>query len=134
VAACVWEKQGMKMGAIFWEVAIEIDPAAKASSEKMAVLYNEGMLADQWRRNGLADVVETRLDIQMEFTSFDEYWTPQLAGVGPTGAYMNDLSPEHKELLRVGLMKRHLGDRADGPFTLPARAFAVRGTVPSQRR
>jgi len=47
VAACVWEKEGMKMGAIFWEVAIKVDPAAQGSAEKMAVLYNEGMLSDQ---------------------------------------------------------------------------------------
>jgi len=79
----------------------------------------------------LTNVVETPIDIQMEYKSFDEYWKPQLAGVGPTGAYMNELSPEHKDKLRLALMKRHLGDRADGPYTLPARAFAVRGGVPS---
>lgn len=131
VAACVWEKEGMKMGAIFWEVAIKVDPAAKASAEKMAVLYSAGMLSDQWRRNGLTNIVETPIDIQMEYKSFNEYWKPQLAGVGPTGAYMNELSPEHKERLRLALMERHLEGRPDGPYILPARAFAVRGTVPS---
>ena len=54
----------------------------------------------------MTNVVETPIDIQMEYKSFDEYWKPQLAGVGPTGAYMNELSPEHKDKLRLALMKR----------------------------
>ena len=131
VAACVWDKEGMKMGAMFWEVAIKLDPAANASAERSAVLYHEGKLTEQWKNNGLTDVVEMPIDILMEYKSFEEYWKPQLAGVGPTGAYMDKLPAEQIEKLRIALKKRHLGDRADGPYSLPARALAVRGTVPS---
>ena len=129
VAACVWDRAGMKMGSLFWEAAIELDPTADASSERSAVLYHEGKLTEQWRENGLTDVVETPIDIHMDYKSFDEYWKPQLAGVGPTGAYMDKLSGEQIEKLRVVLKKKHLGDQVDGPYSLPARALAVRGTV-----
>jgi hypothetical protein len=40
------------------------------------------------------------------------------------------LSPEGRDALREALRTRFLPGGEDGPFTLGARAWAVRGTVP----
>ena len=119
------------MSATYWEEAIKLDPAAEASAEKLATLYQEGQLAEQWRKHGFKDVVETPITIQMEFKSFDDYWNPLLTGTGPAGVYTVELPAQQREHLRSALKKRHLGDRADGPYALPAKSLAVRGVVPS---
>ena len=68
----------------------------------------------------------------MVFESFDAYWRPFLGGQGPAGAYVAGLSEPGRAALRLRLRKRLLGEGADGPITLQARAWAVRGTVPSR--
>ena len=40
------------------------------------------------------------------------------------------LPAAQRETLRLRLRQRLLADKPDGPFTLNARAWAVRGTVP----
>ncbi len=129
-AACVWHREGHVMSAIYWEEAIKLDPAAEASAEKLSTPYYEGKLTDQWRKQGLKDVVEIPITIQMEFKSFDDYWNPLLTGTGPAGVYTVELPEDKREKLRLALKKRHLENRADGAYSLPARALAVRGTVP----
>lgn len=41
-----------------------------------------------------------------------------------------EVSTAQREALREALRRRLLGDRPDGPFSLRAGAWAVRGTVP----
>ncbi|HVO94681.1 MAG TPA: hypothetical protein VMT22_17660 [Terriglobales bacterium] len=41
-----------------------------------------------------------RLAIQMDFTSFDDFWRPYLAGAGPAGAYVVTLSKNDQTTLR----------------------------------
>ena len=83
-----------------------------------------------WDSASLEKVEETAIELQMDFTSFDDYWFPFLQGVGPVGAYIEDLSPEDRDALREALRKRFLPGGEDGPFRLGARAWAVRGRVP----
>jgi hypothetical protein len=83
-----------------------------------------------WDSAGLEKVEETALEFGMDFTSFDDYWLPFLEGGGPLGAYVKDLTPDGRDALREALRKRFLPGGVDGPFTLGARAWAVRGTVP----
>ncbi len=47
-----------------------------------------------------------------------------------TGSRVQDPAPEARAAVRAEVGRRLLGDRPDGPFTLIARAFAVRGRVP----
>jgi len=78
-------------------------------------------------------VVERPLDITMRFESFADYWNPFLLGQGPAGAYLRNIDGHRREALR-GEVKRRLGLRPEGaPFSLPARAWAVRGIVPNRR-
>ena len=125
LASCTWDYAGgMRMLHTFWDAAAELDPAAPAESSMR--YRTEEELASLWERGGV-DEVETRLlEVEVAYDSFDEYWEPFALGVGPSGAYYASLDEEAREALREGCFSR-LGSPA-GPFSLGARAFAVRGT------
>lgn len=133
VAACTWARERLEMSLIFWEEAIKLDPAAKAKAEKTRHLQGEGQLTELWREIGLDRIEETTFEFRMDFTSFDDYWTPFTGGTGPAGVYVNELNPQGRDALRQGLRNRLLANRPDGPFSLGAKAWAVQGTVPKSR-
>jgi len=132
VGACVWDSGGggLEMSRVFWEEAAKLDPAAAMGPERNLHCNRAGELTKVWRAAGLNDVVEVLLEIQTDFSSFDDYWAPYSGGVGPQGVYIDRLSVAQREALREALRRRLLGDRPDGPFSLRAGAWAVRGTVP----
>ncbi|HSH70910.1 MAG TPA: methyltransferase domain-containing protein, partial [Deferrisomatales bacterium] len=130
VAACAWDGKGLEMAAVLWEEAARLGLAARGGAERKRSCSGEGQLAWLWREMGLAAVEETGLEIRTEFRSFDDYWLPLLDGVGPAGAYVAALAGEQRDALRAALRRRLLGGRPDGPISLGARAWAVRGTVP----
>ena len=133
VAAAVWDyDEGMQMLRIFWDEAVASDPSIAARDERHMPLCRRGQLAALWRAQGLLQVEEEPLTIDMVFTSFDAYWTPFLGGQGPAGAYVAHLPEPSRDALRLRLRKRLLGGGADGPITLKARAWAVKGSVPSR--
>jgi len=47
------------------------------------------------------------------------------------GAYLAALSQANREALRERLRQNLFGNRPDGPFTLRAKAWAVKGIVPN---
>ena len=131
VAACVWDGDGgLEMASAFCDEAVKLDPAAEDKREKYLNHNRQGDLTELWKATGLEMVEETTIELQMDFTSFDDYWFPFLQGVGPVGAYINDLSRESRDTLQEALRKRFFPGGEDGPFSLGARAWAVRGTVP----
>ena len=125
VAACTWDARGLEMTALFWDVAVELDPAAEAKRRRP--LSQPGQLTDVWRSAGFREVEEAPLEITTDFASFDDYWRPQETGVGPTGAHVKTLDPAQRAALRSGLEARLRPFGAPGPFTLRAKALAVRG-------
>jgi len=130
-AACVWDGGGgMEMARIFWEEAVKLDPAAATGPERNLRCNRAGELTKVWRAAGLENVEEVELEIRTDFSSLDDYWVPYNSGVGPQGVYNERLSAAQREALREALRRRLLGDRPDGPFSLRAGAWAVRGTVP----
>lgn len=132
VSACVWDyNEGMQMLRCFWGEAIALDPAAEKKDERHMKLSREGQLGEAWKKAGLKNVQEKPLVIEQSYTSFDDYWEPFLKGAGPAGAYAVSLPEDRRGQLEARLRQRLLGARNDGPFVLKARAWAVRGDVPS---
>jgi SAM-dependent methyltransferase len=130
VSACVWDYgDGMESLRLFWDEAVAVDPAAAPRHERNMKLSHAGELAALWTHAGLADVREAPLLIDQAFSSFADYWTPFLKGTGPGGAYVASMSGVRRDELETRLRRRVLGDRDDGPFTLKARAWCVRGRV-----
>ena len=125
LASCTWDYAGgMRMLHTFWDAATELDPAAPAESSMR--YRTEEELASLWERGGVSDVETGALEVEVGYDSFDEYWESFTLGVGPAGEYYASLDEDAREALREGCFSR-LGSPA-GPFSLGARAFAVRGT------
>jgi SAM-dependent methyltransferase len=125
VASCTWDYAGgMRMLRTFWDAAAELDPRAPDESSMRYRSAEE--LESLWGRGGLEDVETGPLEVEVAYGGFDEYWEPFTLGVGPAGAYCASLDPQQRQALREGCFSR-VGSPA-GPFSLTARAFAVRGT------
>jgi SAM-dependent methyltransferase len=133
VSACVWDYgAGMQSLRFFWDEVVALDPAAAAKDERHMKLSRDGQLGESWRKAGLTQVREKPLVIEQAFRSFADYWQPFLLGTGPGGAYVASLDAERREQLEARMRRRLLGNRADGAFTLQARAWGVRGEVPGR--
>lgn len=128
VAAAVWDYGGrMSMLRVFWDAAVEIDPAAEKRDEKHMPLCRAGELAALWKQVGLTEVDERPLEISMSFRSFADFWEPFLLGQGPAGAYVRTLNGQRQDALRAAVERRLPRSAASGPFSLTARVWAVRG-------
>jgi SAM-dependent methyltransferase len=133
VAAAVWDYgEGMEMLRWFWDEATALSSHAAMKDERHMPLSRRGELAALWRAHDLESVSETALTIETRFSSFEDYWSPFLEQQGPAGAHVATLSMHDREQLMRKLRLRLLGDGPDRPLTLRARAWAVRGTVPTQ--
>jgi SAM-dependent methyltransferase len=122
VVACVWDHQGGQgpLG-VFWEAARSLDPDARDESDLAGA--REGHLAELFADAGLGSIEQTVVAVQAEHESFDEWWEPFTLGVGPAGAHVARLSPSDRDQLR-----EQCRDRLPAPpFTVTARAWAVRG-------
>jgi hypothetical protein len=114
---------------VFWDEAVALDPSAAARDERHMPLCRQGELGVIWREHRLLDVAQEALTLRTLFSTFDDYWSPFLDVQGPAGAYLATLAARERERLRLRL-RRRLGDSADQPIVLAARAWAVRGMVP----
>ncbi len=135
LAASQWDfRVGMPMLSLFWEAVQEVLPGERTRREAARRVRpgysDEGALAQLWKHAGLAEVEAVGLEIAMDFASFDDYWTPFLGGATPTSSYAATLSDDIRRRLAARLREKVLGDGPDRPFSLSARAWAVRGIVP----
>ena len=114
---------------VFWDAAVSTDPEAARMDEKNMPLCRSGELSQLWEKGGLSEVREKPLEIVMRFSSFADYWDAFLLGQGPAGKYVKSLDGAGVEKLRGEVLRRlEIRDEAR-PFELPARAWAVRGSV-----
>jgi SAM-dependent methyltransferase len=130
LAAAVWDYgDGMEMLRHLWDEAASIDEAAFAKHEGNMPLCRKGELATLWAEGGMTNVDESDLVIQMNFTSFNDYWAPFLTGIGPSGSYVSNLDTSTQTALKDRLRDKLAQGRDEEPLSLRARVWAVRGTV-----
>jgi SAM-dependent methyltransferase len=122
VAACVWDHAGGQgpLG-VFWRAVHEIDPDARDESDLAGA--REGHLAELFAAAGLDALEQSVLAVEVEHPTFEEWWEPFTLGVGPAGAYVSGLTGADRDRLRE-LCRSLL---PSPPFTVTARAWAVRG-------
>jgi SAM-dependent methyltransferase len=122
VAACVWDHAGGE-GPLspFWEAAHAFD--ADVADESQLAGAREGHLAELFKQAGLADVEDTALSVTLVLASFDDWWAPFTAGVGPAGAYVASLDPEQQARLRKLCRDKF----AASGLSQTVRAWAARG-------
>lgn len=130
IASCTWDyRAGMTMLRTFFDAALSLDPGAPDEGRSMPYQGAED-LRSLWEHAGLEEVETAPLTVEARYDDFDDYWEPFTLGVGPGGQYCASLAPPARDALRDEC-RRRLGDPS-GPFTLDARAWAVKGRVPAE--
>lgn len=132
VAAYVWDyAEGMALMRHFWDAAVTLDPAAGALEESNRFpMCQPSELAALFAAGGLVDVATTGIVVPTRFRDFDDFWSPFLGGQGPAAGYAMSLGEDDRARLREHL-RAALPIEESGEIPLTARAWAVRGTVPT---
>jgi SAM-dependent methyltransferase len=121
VAACVWDHAGGRGPlATFWQAVRELDPLAHDESGLAGV--REGHLVQLFGQAGLSVTRATALTVEVQHSTFDHWWQPFTLGVGPAGAYVASLDPEHRAALR-----QRCQAKLPPPVNVSATAWAVTG-------
>jgi SAM-dependent methyltransferase len=126
VSACVWahaEEAGPLSG--FWRMVRTFDPDAVTESGLTGSASGE--IVALFEDAGLRDVTEERLDVALEFATFEEWWLPFTEAVGPAGSYVAKLDDDRRERLTTALRREY----GEGPFSLEVSAWAATGVVSS---
>lgn len=130
VGATVWDARGgFVANRLFYDTAAALDPRAQERRARNYTrpLTRPGELADAWRLAGFSDVVETSLQIRMQFASFADYWAPYMGNEGPGADYVRSLNDEERARLEAAVRAAYLDGEADGPRSYAALAWAVKG-------
>ena len=125
VAICMWDRQQMEMLAAIMRTqqALASDsPAAEARTLYRTREEIEGLLAG----DGFADQQTELLEVESQYSGFDEFWQAMLGGVGPAGAWLTSLDEADRAAAREELHRQL--DSPAGAFTLHGRAWATRAT------
>ena len=133
LAAAVWDfRGGLVYQRLFWDTAVGLDPAAAATRDRLfsGPLALPDGLVELWQRIGLEQVERGSLTIRMDYVDFADYWEPLLGGQGPVGTYVDRLTPAMRARVQDAVRLAYLSGAPDGPRSLTATAWAVRGVVP----
>ena len=134
VAASQWDfADGMPMLALFWDAVVEVvdsDAARRAAADCMVVDHpDEGALRRLWQDAGLVEIVTERHEIAMDFTAFDDYWSPFLSGVTPTSSFIDDLNADSLDLVDLTIAIEEEFSSDDGELEITEGDAEKLGTV-----
>jgi len=132
VAGAIWDfRGGLVYQRLFWDTAAGIDTSAGAARDRLFAhpLAQSAGLLDLWRQAGLAEIERSSLTIRMDYADFNDYWGPLLMGQGPIGVYVQGLPPGLRQRLEERVRIAYLSGAPDGPRSMTATAWAVRGSV-----
>jgi SAM-dependent methyltransferase len=133
VAAVVWDSRGgLVFQRMLWDTAVALDPNARIARDSLFAnpVAIPGGLAGFFHDAGLEGVETQSLTIRMEYANFEDYWQPFLGGQGPVGTYFANLAPALNARIKEAVRDAYCSGSPDGPRSLTASAWAVRGKVP----
>jgi SAM-dependent methyltransferase len=131
VATAMWDNTGgNELNESLSDAALSLDPKAPQDKDAPGSYGTAEALTSLWVSAGLRNVEVKNIVFPCGFDSFNDFWQPLTEGQGPAGAYLRRLSENHRAALRERLRHNLFGNRADGPFSLTAKAWAVKGQVP----
>lgn len=87
-------------------------------------------LGSLWTSAGLTEVEVKGIVFPCGYDSFENFWKPLTEGQGPAGAYLRRITEDRRAAVHEQLRQNIFGTGTEGPFTLQAKAWAVRGVVP----
>jgi SAM-dependent methyltransferase len=124
VATCMWDRQGMDMLAAVHRTQLEV--GATGTTEARTLYRSREEIESLFAGDGFTDMQTTLLEVEREYTGFDEFWDALTDGAGPAGAWVKALDDERRAKAREEL-HRQVG-APSGAFTLHGRAWATRAT------
>jgi len=132
VATSMWDNSGGNdLNQSLWEAALPLDPKAPQPKDRPSAYGTAEELSSLWASVGLVKIAVKNIAFPCGFSSFDNFWVPLTEGQGPPGAYLARLTEAHRAALRERLRQNIFRARPDGPFSLQAKAWAVKGSVPA---
>ena len=108
---------------MFWSAIKAVKPDVEGEQNRPGTW--EGDIAERLERAGLGDVTGGTLDVQVDYTGFEDFWEPFTYAVGPAGQAFAALDDERKAAVRDTIR----AELPDGRFTLDARAWYAVGTA-----
>jgi SAM-dependent methyltransferase len=124
VVASVWDlNEGQSPLERFWSAARTLDPSIADESDLAG--SRRGHLEELMTAAGLHDVTAAELWIETRHETFEDWWRPVEAGVGPAGAHFAQQTPLRQAEIRA-LARASVKEE---PFVLRARAWAARGVA-----
>jgi hypothetical protein len=132
VAACWWDAgPENEFHRRIWDAITALDPTRKRPTGGPLAYGSPDTLLSVWTSAGLVDVELAPLTFRYESESVEHFWRYQyLEGQGGAAAYVVKLGEVRREMLKQRFRQEVLGSRSEGPFTIKAKAWAVRGVVP----
>lgn len=133
VCATTWNTRGgLIIHRIFFDTASACDPSAVAWRARMCArrASQPHGLVQLWRDAGLMNVRLDSIAIEMEYRSFDDFWTSLAGRNGPYAEYVGTLAADTRARLRDLICAAYLDGDPDGLRSYMASAWAVKGSVP----
>jgi SAM-dependent methyltransferase len=115
VAVCMWDRERMEMLHAINQARAIVDPDNTADVPRYR---DEGSI------RGLLGAQPELLEVAVEYSGFDEFWSTLLGGAGPAGAWIASLDDERRAGARDELY-RSVGS-PNGAFSLTGRAWAAK--------
>jgi SAM-dependent methyltransferase len=120
VGACVWDHGGGQGPlSVFWAAVHGLVPDAAGEADLAGT--HEGELVMLARAAGLVTAEPGVVSATVSFPTFDDWWEPFTLGVGPAGAYVAGLEPDHRAALR----DRCAELLPTAPFTVTVSAWSI---------
>jgi len=133
VAAAVLDfRGGAVFQRLFWDTSCGIDPQAIARRARLFASKPAlpGGLRGLFAAAGLERIEEDLITFRMDYANFEDYWRPLLGGQGPVGSYVAALAGDLQARIETAVRAAYCAGAPDGPRTMSATAWAVRGIVP----
>jgi len=115
VAVCMWDRERMEMLHAINQARAIVDPDNTADVPRYR---DEGSI------RGLLGAQPELLEVAVEYSSFDEFWSTLLGGAGPAGAWIASLDDERRAGARAELYR--IVGSPNGAFSLTGRAWAAK--------
>jgi len=124
VGASVWDYRGERGPlSLFWRAATDLAP--QVENESGLAGAREGHLRELFVAAGLHEIRDDALTVSVPYSDLDDWWEPYTLGVGPAGAYVAGLDPDHRAALR-----ERCGELlGTGPGTTEATAWYALATA-----
>jgi SAM-dependent methyltransferase len=136
LVAAVWDfRGGLVFQRMFWDTAAGIDSSAASARDRLfsgALALPDG-LTRLFEAAALERIERGSITIRMDYASFDDYWQPLCGGQGPVGTYLARLAPDLRARIEAAVGAAYQSGAPDGPRSMTATAWAVRGQVPAGR-